>query len=147
MQKFDELWQVIETRVCENNDITQQELTNDESARGNAARQRIAHIFTLEVLLSRHRDKYGSPYMSLAGEEALWHLIFKRTGWKPFEIKQLSFSDAMFVIAELFREENLPADVRGILRANGLRDQAYSLYEFSEKDWAPRENENILKGK
>lgn len=145
MQKFDDLWQAIEVRVCENNDIAHQDMINEDSVRGNAAKQRIAHIFILEVLLSRHREKYASPYVALSGEEALYHLIFKRTGWKPFEIKQLSFSDAMFVIAELFREENLPADVRGILRANGLRDQPYSLYDFSEKDWAPRENENILK--
>jgi len=145
MQKFDDLWQAIELRVCENNDIAHQDMINEDSVRGNAAKQRIAHIFILEVLLSRHREKYASPYVALSGEEALYHLIFKRTGWKPFEIKQLSFSDAMFVIAELFREENLPADVRGILRANGLRDQPYSLYDFSEKDWAPRENENILK--
>ncbi len=145
MQKFDDLWQAIEARVCENNDITHQDMTNEDSVRGNAAKQRIAHIFILEVLLSRHREKYASPYVSLAGEEALYHMIFKRTGWKPFEVKQLSFSDAMFVIAELFREENLPADVRGILRANGLREQPYSLYDFSEKDWAPRDNENILK--
>lgn len=145
MQKFDDLWQAIEVRVCENNDIAHQDMINEDSVRGNAAKQRIAHIFILEVLLSRHREKYASPYVALSGEEALYHLIFKRTGWKPFEVKQLSFSDAMFVIAELFREENLPADVRGILRANGLRDQPYSLYDFSEKDWAPRENENILK--
>lgn len=145
MQKFDDLWQAIETRVCENNDITHDELTDETTARGIAAKQRVGHIFTLEVLLSRHREKYASPYVALAGEEALWHLIFKRTGWKPFEVKQLSFSDAMFVIAELFRDENLPADVRGILRANGLRDQPYSLYDFSEKDWAPRDNESILK--
>ncbi|WP_437891225.1 ECs1072 family phage-associated protein [Phytobacter sp. V91] len=145
MQKFDDLWHAIEVRVCENNDITHQDMTNEDSVRGNAAKQRIAHIFILEVLLSRHREKYASPYLSLSGEEALYHLIFKRTGWKPFEVKQLSFSDAMFVIAELFREENLPADVRGVLRAYGLRDQPYSLYDFSEKDWAPRDNENILK--
>jgi len=144
MQKYDDLWQAIEVRVRENNDITHVDMTTD-TTRGLAARQRIAQIFILESLLARHRDKYASSFVPLAGEEALYHLIFKRTGWKPFEVKQLSFLDAMFVLAELFRDENLPAEVRAVLRAQGITDQTFPTYDFSDKDWAPRENEVFLK--
>lgn len=52
MQKYDDLWQAIEVRVRENNDITLNDWTTD-SVRGHAARQRIAQIFILEVLLAR----------------------------------------------------------------------------------------------
>lgn len=144
MQKYDDLWNAIDTRVRENNDIPLADMENPDSVRGNATRQRIAQIFILEVLLSRHRDKYASVYVPLAGEEALHHLIFKRTGWKPFEIKQLSFSDAMFIIAELFRDENLPMDVREMLLTHGVRDMTWPNYDFSEKDWSPRENALFL---
>ncbi|MBV7404599.1 hypothetical protein [Enterobacter sp. ENT03] len=144
MQKFDELWSAIEKRVRENNDIPFAEMENDDSHLGNATRQRIAQIFILEVLLARHRDKYASVYVPLSGEEALYHLIFKRTGWKPFEIKQLSFNDAMFVIAELFREESLPVEAREMLLAQGVRDATFPVFDFSEKDWSPRENALFL---
>ncbi|XCW69564.1 hypothetical protein ABZS17G119_02076 [Kosakonia cowanii] len=144
MQKYDDLWQAIEVRVRENNDITLNDWTTD-SVRGHAARQRIAQIFILEVLLARHRDKYASNFVPLAGEEALYHLIFKRTGWKPFEVKQLSFIDTLFVLAELFRDENLPTEVRAVLRSQGIKDEALPTYDFSEKDWAPRENEVFLR--
>lgn len=144
MQKYDELWQAIEARVRENNDIPFADMENEESVLGNATRQRIAQIFILEVLLARHREKYASAFVPLPGEDALYHLIFKRTGWKPFEIKQLSFNDAMFVIAELFRDENLPMDVREMLRAQGVRDVNYPVFDFSEKDWSPRENAAFL---
>ncbi|XTZ40383.1 ECs1072 family phage-associated protein [Salmonella enterica] len=143
MQKYDDLWQAIETRVRENNDITHTDMTNNTS-RGQAARHRIAQIFILESLLARHREKYASTFVPLSGEEALWHLIFKRTGWKPFEVKQLSFIDAMFVLAELFREENLSAEVRAVLRSQGVSDESIPTYDFSEKDWAPRDNELFL---
>lgn len=144
MQKYDDLWQAIEVRVRENNDITHVDMTTD-TARGLAARHRVAQIFILESLLARHREKYASSFVPLAGEEALYHMIFKRTGWKPFEVKQLSFLDAMFVLAELFRDENLSAEVRAVLRSQGIKDQTYPTYDFSEKDWAPRENELFLK--
>ncbi|MGY5957025.1 hypothetical protein ACUY4R_002546 [Kosakonia sp. BK9b] len=144
MQKYDDLWQAIEVRVRENNDITHTDVTTD-SPRAHAARQRTAQIFILESLLARHREKYASSFVPLAGEEALYHLIHKRTGWKPFEIKQLSFLDVMFVLAELFRDENLPAEVRAVLRSQGIKDEPLPTYDFSEKDWAPRENEVFLK--
>jgi len=137
MQKYDDLWQAIEVRVRENNDITLNDWTTD-SVRGHAARQRIAQIFILEVLLARHREKYASNFVPLAGEEALYHLIFKRTGWKPFEVKQLSFIDTLFVLAELFRDENLPTEVRAVLRSQGIKDEALPTYDFSEKDWKTR---------
>lgn len=144
MQKYDDLWQAIEVRVRENNDITHVDMTTD-SVRGLAARQRIAQIFILESLLARHREKYASSFVPLAGEEALYHLIFKRTGWKPFEVKQLSLLDAMFVLAELFRDENLSAEVRAVLRSQGVKDQSFPTLDFSDKDWAPREYELFLK--
>ncbi|ARD63534.1 hypothetical protein Y71_12805 [Kosakonia radicincitans DSM 16656] len=144
MQKYDDLWQAIEVRVRENNDITHIDMTTD-TPRGQAARQRIAQIFILEYLLARHREKYACSFVPLAGEEALYHLIFKRTGWKPFEVKQLSFIDTLFVLAELFRDENLPAEVRAVIRSQGVKEESYPTYDFSEKDWAPRENEAFLK--
>lgn len=144
MQKYDDLWQAIEVRVRENNDITHVDMTTD-TPRGLAARQRIAQIFILETQLARHREKYASNFVPLAGEEALYHLLFKRTGWKPFEVKQLSLLDAMFVLAELFRDENLSAEVRAILREQGVTEQTLPTYDFSEKDWAPREYEQYLK--
>jgi hypothetical protein len=86
MQKFDDLWQAIETRVCENNDITHEELTNETTARGSAAKQRVAHIFTLEVLLSRHREKYASPYVALAGKRLCGILFSSVLAGNPLKL-------------------------------------------------------------
>lgn len=39
-------------------------------------------------------------------------------------MKQLSFIDTLFVLAELFRDENLPTEVRAVLRSQGIKDEA-----------------------
>ncbi|WP_034914170.1 MULTISPECIES: hypothetical protein [Erwinia] len=147
MASYEELWHVIDMRVRENNDISHAEISDSGNVRGQAAIQRIAQIFILEILLERHREKYASVFFPLTGEEALHHLVFKRTGWRPFEAKSLSLSDAMFVIAELFREENLPSDAVIFIREQGIKNVSYPVHDFSEKDWDPRENAVFLKQK
>ncbi|WP_067705369.1 MULTISPECIES: hypothetical protein [unclassified Erwinia] len=144
MSHYNVLWDVIAARVCQNSGTTPAEISDSNSAAGNAAKQRIAQIFILEVLLAKHRKTYSTRYLPLSGEDALHHLIFKRTGWLPVEIRSLSFNDSLFVLAELFREENLPAGANDFILKCGLSARTYPTDDFSEKDWAPRENEPLL---
>ncbi|NQS85604.1 ECs1072 family phage-associated protein [Pantoea allii] len=141
MNQYYNLWNAIETRVKQNNDATTLDMGNSENVFVNQIRQRTAQIFILEIILDKHRKQFGTRYFPLSGEEALYHLIFTRTNWLPAQIRTLSLSDALFVIAELFRDGNLQEGVKNFLGTQGLRNVSHSVDEFSDRDWAPKENE------
>ncbi|MGE9549704.1 ECs1072 family phage-associated protein [Erwinia amylovora] len=141
MSQYDDLWQAIEMRVRQNNGASLTDISHSESILGNQVRQRTAQIFILEIILDKHRKQFATRYTPLSGDEALHHLVFTRTNWLPAQIRTLLLSDALFVIADMFRDGNIPQGARDFLSTKGLRNYSYPQDEFTDRDWAPKENE------
>lgn len=133
-------------RVCQNNDVKESQLSLRNSYKSGQAWNRISQIFTLEFVLQEHRNKFGSVYEPLAYEKALHHMVFQITHWRLADIKALSLNEMLFVISEKLCSENLPPAAKAFLQSVNLPcDIVYPLDEFSEADWAPKENSVFLK--
>nr|WP_244149782.1 hypothetical protein [Xenorhabdus eapokensis] len=115
--------------------------------RANQVWHRIEQIFILECILDEHRKKYGSPHSPLENEKALHHMILEITKWSLSEIRALSFNDSMFIISDRLRRENMHPDAQEYLNSLDLPANSYSLDEFSEKDWDPKEDSIYLQSR
>ncbi|WP_261640863.1 ECs1072 family phage-associated protein [Erwinia mallotivora] len=100
----------------------------------------------MECVLDVYRKSRGTVFEPLENEKALRHMIFQSTKWKLSEIDKLTFAERLFIISDKINMESLPDDAREFLSSVDLPEKiAYPLDEFSEEDWAPRENSVFLK--
>lgn len=107
---------------------------------------RITQIFILECVLDVYRKSRGTVFEPLENEKALRHMIFQSTKWKLSEIDKLTFAERLFIISDKINMESLPDDAGEFLSSVDLPEKiAYPLDDFSEEDWAPRENSVFLK--
>nr|WP_244618534.1 hypothetical protein [Serratia fonticola] len=111
---------------------------------GSRVKLRVLQIFTLEYFLSEYRLKHGSPFNPLEGKKALHHLIFEKTKWPLHTIRELSLNDSLFIISDELRISNLPDKAREFIDSLNLPLHVYSVDDFPEADWDPKENSVFL---
>lgn len=146
MNNYEDLFHMIKMRVCRNNNETDSILNLRNNYRTDQIWHRIEQIFILECLLFDYRQKNASQHSPLENEKALHHMILNKTNWPLNDIRKLSFNDCMLIIAKELRIENIAIDARNFLSRMGLpaKTSSYPLDEFSEADWAPKENSMFL---
>lgn len=144
MSEYHSLLHVIRSRVCENRNISHSAYYQG-SQQDNQIRNRAALIFILEMILHQHRIKYATIFNPLEGKDALYHLIFMKTNWLPSDIRKLPLEDALFVIQEELRIENLPTDAQDALKSFNLPSVAFQFEDFPEADWNYMENSTFLR--
>ena len=143
MSEYHNLLHVIRSRVCENRKMSHSTYYPD-SLQDNQIRNRAALIYVLEMLLHKHRQKYATIFNPLEGKAALYHLIFMKTKWQPSEIRRLTLEDALFVIQDELRVENISDEAQEALSAFNLPSTAFLFEDFPEEDWGYRENSTFL---
>ncbi|MDI6977558.1 hypothetical protein QMZ62_05615 [Serratia sp. PF2-63] len=139
MSAVHNLWHVIKAKVCQNRNLNHSAYYNG-SEQDNRIKNRSAQVFTLEIVLNEHRKKFATIFEPLKGKNALYHLIFTKTAWKPEEIRELSLADCLFVIQDELRIDKLPEDIREFMESLSLPRVAFTFDEFLEEDWDPTEN-------
>lgn len=144
MSEYHNLLHVIRSRVCENRNMSQSAYYLG-SQQDNQIRNRTALIFTLEMILHQHRIKYATIFNSLEGKDALYHLIFMKTHWLPSDIRNLTLEDALFIIQEDLRMENLSVSAQEALKSFDLPSVAFPFEDFPEADWNYMENSTFLR--
>ncbi|WP_423244281.1 ECs1072 family phage-associated protein [Citrobacter braakii] len=144
MSEHHSLLHVIRSRVCENRNMSHSAYYQG-SLQDNQIRNRTALIFTLEMILHQHRIKYGTIFNPLEGKDALYHMIFMKTHWLPSDIKNLTLEDALFVMQEDLRMENLSSDAQNALKNFNLPSVAFQFEDFPEADWNYTENSTFLR--
>ncbi|EAW9117323.1 hypothetical protein ONZ27_004107 [Salmonella enterica subsp. enterica serovar Chandans] len=144
MSEYHNLLHVIRSRVCENRNMPNSDYYQG-SQQGNQIRNRTALIFTLEMILHQHRIKHATIFNPLEGKDALYHLIFMKTHWLPSDIRNLTLEDALFVIQEELRMENLSNDAQDALKNFNLPSVAFRFEDFPEADWNYKENSTFLR--
>lgn len=144
MSNYSDLFQIIKIRVCQNNDFLTSSLAGTNNYRANQVWYRIGQIFTLECVLAEYRRCCSSDYYLLDNEKALHHLIFQITKWKLEDIRGLSLNDSLFIISDRLKPDYMPAEAAQFLRSLKLPVNHYSVDDFSEADWDPRENSVFL---
>ncbi|EMD6811843.1 hypothetical protein VRT12_000313 [Citrobacter koseri] len=144
MSEYHSLLHVIRSRVCENRNMSHSAYYQG-SQQDNQIRNRAALIFTLEMILHQHRIKYATIFNPLEGKDALYHLIFMKTNWLPSDIRKLPLEDALFVIQEELRIENLSTDAQDALKSFNLPSVAFRFEDFPEADWNYMENSTFLR--
>ncbi len=143
MSDYSHLLQVIRMRVCESRKLSHTAYSKD-SLQDNQIRNRTALIFILELVLDQHRAQHGSIFTPLQGKDALHHLIFVKTKWLPSEIRKLNFQDALFVIQDELKKENIPEEAQELLKAFYLPSVAITFDDFLEQEWDYKENSVFL---
>lgn len=143
MSEYHNLLQVIRSRVCENRKMSHSAYYSG-SQQDNQIRNRTALIYVLEMLLHQHRQKYATIFNPLEGKAALHHLIFMKTKWMPSQIRDLTLQDALFVIQDELRVENISATAQDALRTFNLPSVAFLFEDFPEEDWNYKENSRFL---
>ncbi len=101
-------------------------------------------LFILEIILYEHRKKYSTIFQPLIGKEALNHMIFIQTRWKPAEIRSLSLADSLFVIDEELQIDKLPEDAKSFIEQFEIPENPIMAYSLLEADWDPKENSVYL---
>ncbi|AYY80295.1 MULTISPECIES: ECs1072 family phage-associated protein [Proteus] len=144
MSNYSNLFQIIKMRVCRNNKESDSMLDMRNDHRSKQVWHRIEQIFILECLLDEYRKKHGSLHSPLDGKKALHHMILNKTNWPLSEIKALSFNDCILIITEYLKKENIHPDAQDFLNRMNLPTNSYPLDDFSEEDWAPKENAPFL---
>ncbi|EAA2618112.1 hypothetical protein CGN00_21840 [Salmonella enterica] len=144
MSNYSDLLQMIKTKVCQNNGVTSSSLAGTNNYRANQVWYRIGQIFTLECVLSEYRKCHSSDYYLLDSEKALHHLIFQITKWKLDDIRGLSLNDSLFIISDRLKPDYMPEEAAELLRSLKLPVSHYPVDDFSEADWAPKENSAFL---
>lgn len=143
MSEYHNLLHVIRSRVCENRNMSHSAYYPG-SQQDNQIRNRTALVYVLEILLHQHRQKYATIFNPLEGKAALHHLIFMKTKWLPSEIRNLTLEDALFVIQDELRVENISDEARDALSTFNLPSVAFLFEDFPEEDWNYRENSTFL---
>ncbi|CDZ83980.1 TPA: hypothetical protein JAW23_003020 [Citrobacter koseri] len=144
MSNYSDLFQIIKIRVCQNNDFPASSLAGTNNYRANQVWYRIGQIFTLECVLSEYRKCNSSGYYLLDNEKALHHLIFQITKWKLEDIRRLSLNDSLFIISDRLKPDYMSEEAAEFLRSLNLPVSHYPVDDFSEADWAPKENSVFL---
>ncbi|KML25478.1 hypothetical protein VL10_00055 [Leclercia adecarboxylata] len=144
MSEYHNLLHVIKSRICENRNMPQSAYYHG-SQQDNQIRNRTALIFTLEMVLHQHRLKYATIFDPLEGKSALYHMIFMKTHWLPSDIRNLSLEDALFVIQEELRIDNLSSDAQEVLQSFNLPSVSFLFEDFPEDDWNHTENSTFLR--
>ncbi|CAI0726597.1 ECs1072 family phage-associated protein [Serratia entomophila] len=139
MSAVHDLWHVIKAKVCQNRNLNHSAYYSG-SQQDNCIKNRAAQILTLEVVLNEHRKKFATIFEPLKGKNALYHLIFTKTAWKPAEIRELSLADCLFVIQDELRIDKLPEDIQEFIESLSLPSVAFTFDELLEEDWDPKEN-------
>lgn len=98
---------------------------------------RAALIFSLEVVLETHRNKYASHYSPLLGRLALEHLILHKYKWTLREIRALTLSDSIFTLHEELAFESLPDRAQLVIKNFGAHRSIKSFPEINEAEWDP----------
>ncbi|CAH0199326.1 hypothetical protein SRABI13_01688 [Erwinia aphidicola] len=143
MSDYHNLLFSIRSRVCDNRNMSHSAYYAG-SPQDNQIRNRAAAVFVLEMVLHQHRAKYGTIFNPLERKAALNHLIFVKTKWAPQDIKSLSFEDALFVIQDELRIDNINEEAQAALSAFNLPAHSYHFEDFPEADWAQKENSMFL---
>nr|DAJ11859.1 MAG TPA: hypothetical protein [Caudoviricetes sp.] len=144
MSDYHNLLHVIKSRVCENRSISHSAYYPG-SMQDNQIRNRTALIYVLEMILHQHRQQYGTIFNPLEEKAALHHLIFMKTKWRPSEIRELKLEDALFVIQDELRIENISDEAQEALSSFNLPLAAFLFEDFPEEDWNYRENSAFLR--
>ncbi|KAB8310774.1 hypothetical protein EH227_02565 [Rouxiella chamberiensis] len=143
MSNIYDLWHVIKSKVCQNRGLNHSAYY-EGSMQDNCIKNRSAQIFILEIILHEYRKQHATIFEPQKGINALHHLIFSKTKWKPSDIRKLSLSDCLFVIQDELRIEKLPDDARAFIESLKLPSVAFIFDELFEEDWAPKENSTFL---
>jgi len=115
------------------------------SMQGNQLRKRTVLTYVLEIILHQHRQKYATIFNPLEGKAALHHLIFMKTKWRPSEIRDLKLEDALFVIQDELRLENISDEAQEALSSFNFPSVAFLFEDFPVEDWNYRENSAFLR--
>ncbi|WP_336749292.1 ECs1072 family phage-associated protein [Pantoea vagans] len=134
MSSYHNLLHVIRARICQNRDLPHSTY-NAGSNQDNQVKNRTALIFVLELILHQHRTQHATIFNPLMGKSALHHLIFMKTHWLPSDIRKLTLEEALFVIQEELRIDNLSADAQAVIQELNLPSISYQTDDLTEADW------------
>lgn len=103
----------------------------------NQCKNRAALIFTLEAILDKHRESFGTTLSPLSGRKALEHLLLKKYKWPLTEIRSLSFADIVLALQEEISLDQLPEGAKQILNGYRAFTIRASFPDFMEEEWDP----------
>lgn len=143
MSNMNDLWSVIMKRIRHNHNLNEPHYYpgTPEDIFIKICTNR---LFILEIILHEHRKKYSTIFQPLSGKEALHHMIFTKTHWKPAEIRSLSLADSLFVIDEELQIDKLPECAKSFIEQFEIPENYITAYSLLETDWDPKENSVYL---
>lgn len=110
MSQESQLLHLIYENIANHFDVSPSELahTDVQSTNANRGRVNAKIILIIELLMHEHRKKYKSYPIDLSGVNALNHMIFLKTNWKPSDIRELNQRDKLDTFLTNYYETKLP---------------------------------------
>ncbi|HEP1897703.1 TPA: hypothetical protein VCC33_003536 [Kluyvera cryocrescens] len=102
-------------------------------------------ITTLDVILARHRQKFGTSYNLLSGRAALIHLLIKLYKWPTSLIRQMTLEDVFIALHDELAYENLPTSFQTFLSSIGANAYFLPFDDFIDGEWNPDHAKEHLK--
>lgn len=134
---YDKLFNEIKQRIDFIHDSNNPERNNRLNE--YKSRRRASMIFSLDIAVIMHRDKYRIGNNELRGRDALTHLLVMKHHWLPSEASSLSLSEVFQSLDEELLSENFPKDAKTILRTILEVDDAsiMSFKDLRDEEWDP----------
>lgn len=130
----DDYFQLIQNKIAEHHNVMMHGVIQPPYYQ---VQNRAALIFTLEVVLDAYRQKHGTLTNPLKGKLALEHLILTKFKWPLKEIRALTLNDALFVIHDELRFENLPDSAQTIIKNWSAHRARLVFDQVVDQEWDP----------
>ncbi|MCL6366220.1 hypothetical protein EXT60_18485 [Pectobacterium carotovorum subsp. carotovorum] len=130
----DDFFHLIQKNIANLHNVAMSGLVTPEY---HLVQNRAVLIFSLEVVLEAHRNKYSSHYSPLVGRLTLEHLILHKYKWPLREIRALTLADSIFTLHEELAFESLPESAQLVIKNFGAHRSIKSFPEINEDEWDP----------
>lgn len=101
------------------------------------AKNRIALIYALEVVLHLHREKYSSSWSNLNGRKSLDHLLIQKYSWTLDQVRALELPDIILCLQEELLPENLPPEAMDIINMYSPSSGKQQFDDYLNEEWDP----------
>nr|WP_318380468.1 hypothetical protein [uncultured Enterobacter sp.]DAL63542.1 MAG TPA_asm: hypothetical protein [Caudoviricetes sp.] len=130
----EDYFMAIQKRIAEHHGVRMQGVIE---APYYQVQNRAVLIFSLEVILASHREKFGTLASPLKGKIALEHLLLHKYKWPLSEIRSLSLQDALLALQEELVFENLPENAQEVVKMFNAHRARPTFEQVIDEEWDP----------
>lgn len=130
----DDYFHAIQTKIATYHGVKMQGVVE---APYHQVQNRAALIFTLEVILEAHREKFATVSNPLRGKTALEHLLLVKYKWPISEIRSLNLQDALLALQEELSFEKLPECAQDVIKGFGAFNTKQFFPQVVADEWDP----------